>query len=178
MSEQKVERTSVRASPETLRVRGWRWQAPLFGVLCVEVGVVAVFVGSLVARGLFNWTAVGLGGALLLAAGGGLALLVRRDGIREVAMTSRTVEFVLGRETITVPWSDLEPPRNRLFVGDIAFYFPKGLGPKFERSESNRGHVLVTRDQAVAILGHPDCPGWRLDQKIVRSLGIADSPRA
>jgi hypothetical protein len=64
MSERRVERPSVRASPETLRVRGWRWQAALFGVLCVEVGVVAVFVGSLLGRGLFNWTAVGLGGAL------------------------------------------------------------------------------------------------------------------
>jgi hypothetical protein len=177
MSAEGTSSADGRVLPDIVTVREWRWRLIPYLVSAGALGIafavaVAIFVfHGQVAPGLIVGGVVVLGGLAVYA-----SFVYRRDDIREVRISRVGVTFVLGRESIAVPWATLQPPKHRLFFGDIGFFFPKELGPRFAKKDSERGAVAVTRRQALAILSHPGCPAWPINPKIRRSLGMTPRP--
>lgn len=165
-------------SPDpVVRIPGWRWRLVPWMVVGGAAGIALT---AATVRWVFRAPLGPLPFALGVVVLGGLAVYAahafRRDGIREVVLSTAGVTFVLGRESIEVAWAKLEPPKHRLFFGEIGIPFPKDYGPKSTDVESRRGYVLVTRRQAIAILRHPSCPTWPLTNAIRSSLGLSRSP--
>jgi hypothetical protein len=160
------------ANGELTRVREWRWRRAGIYLGSFASPFAIWHLAAAVSHRELSPLLIGLEIAVLAAAVTFVCWMARWDGIREVRVSPAGVQFLLGRAIIDVPWQRLEPPRNRLFFGDIEFWFPKELGTRPQRSNSVRDYLYVTRKQAIAIVCHPSCPDWRLNPRILNSLRI------
>jgi hypothetical protein len=165
-----AERPAMSASSDPVIVRDWKWRIVVIASLVTVGGVGIGVLMSGLPPGYYSLGAVALVGVPLGVAAS-LTYATRHSGIRAVAVSQHGVVFILGNEKISVKWSDLRPPVYPYFLGDISFYFPEELGPKGAVG-TDRGHVAVTRPQALAILHYPKCPEWHLPLKVRKSLGL------
>ena len=156
--------------PESISIREWKWRLVVAAAVFALAGVCGG-VAMVAFRGGLNPVVLGGAAALWIGVVGYAALSYRRDGIREVRVADRGVEFILGREVLRVGWADLGPPRYPVSFGDISFHFPGELGPEGAFG-TDRGRVAVTKRQALAILRHPKCPSWTMSDQVRTSLGI------
>lgn len=90
--------------------------------------------------------------------------------IRRVDVDDEEVTLRYLMRTVRVPWSDLAPPRANPYADEYGGIFLRRIvrGPG---GGARRGS-FVTRDQARAILMHPKCPKWDLDETLREFLGL------
>lgn len=130
-------------------------------VLVVGLGTIAGYILS------------GLGGALAglipaSFAGGLILYVISRDGVRAIEIAPDSVTFVTGRSRLNVPWRDIVPFRYRASFNEIGVEYHVA-GSRLE--DPLRG-LLITSQQARAMLASSYRPHWRISEEVQKSLAV------
>lgn len=92
------------------------------------------------------------------------------QAIRRVDIDDSGVTFRYLLRKVHASWSDLLPPGPNRYASQYGGIFMRRVVPK-TGGATRRGH-FVTRDQARAVLNHPNCPRWNLDANLRAFLGL------
>lgn len=141
--------------------------------LLIATAVGAVIGYPLVAFAVVHATTATLGARLLIftavlgCASLGVSNLqcIRRVDVDDGGVTLR---YVVRR--VRVPWPDFAPPGPNRYAKAYGGIFVRRILRR-PAGEVRRGH-FVTRDQARAILTHPNCPRWDLEPSLREFLGL------
>jgi hypothetical protein len=85
---------------------------------------------------------------------------------RSVRVAAEGLSLAYGTFAISAPWGHWSPLGHSWITGGISF----------RCQPEERRYYVVTPEQAQAILRHPRCPPWALDETMRRLVGAGTDP--
>lgn len=155
---------------EDVRIVRSRWYS--FGSIRVNLGILVAFVigmlfvfakGEVYHDSILNsvfWALLGLTLTLGLLFGAMFLAITRR-----VEVSGKGVTFYMGLQKVSVPWTELIPPKYPYSLGSIIF-------ERKVKETKYLQNLAASITQAQAILSHPSCPRFKLSNDIWMSLSM------